>query len=170
MGELFASPFELLLGRKTYEIFAAHWPHVEKGNPIGELFNSVTKHVASGNPEFSPDWINSVTLGADAASTIRALKAMDGPDLLTQGSTELLHTLFAEDLVDELRLIVFPVVLGTGKRRFDGNATSGAWNLASSQTTPNGIAVQRYLRAGEVKTGDSQLDPPSAAELRQGTP
>lgn len=163
VGGMFAEPFDLLLGRRTWDIFAAHWPHVPSDHPdraLADLFNGLTKHVATHRPE-SLDWAGSQSLGEDAIEGVRRLKASDGPHLLTQGSTELLHQLFAADLVDELRLMTFPVVLGPGKRLFDAASSAGAFDLVSSITTPQGVVVSTYVRAGQVKTGDFSLEQPA---------
>src|SRR5207237_2373564 len=108
MGESFAKPFDLLLGRKTYEIFAAHWPFTEE--PPAGLFNSVTKYVATSSTE-PLAWANSVRLADDVPAAVAQLKAGDGPDLLTQGSSVLVQSLLEAGLVDELRLLTFPVLL-----------------------------------------------------------
>ncbi|MGN6314349.1 MAG: dihydrofolate reductase family protein, partial [Rhodanobacteraceae bacterium] len=121
MGGVFKRPFELLLGRRTYDIFAAYWPHVAEDAPhrnIADLFNGTTKHVATHHPA-TLHWRNSRALGPDIAAAVRELKRGDGPDLLTQGSSELVHQLLATDLIDELMLQVFPILLGRGKRLFD---------------------------------------------------
>ncbi len=120
MGEMFSRPFDLLLGRKTYEIFAGHWPYAH--DEIGALFGAATKYVATRNPDFEMTWENSVSLGADPVAAIRELKAGDGPDLLTQGSADFLQTVFANDLADEVQTLTFPVVLGGGNRLFQGAA------------------------------------------------
>src|SRR5579862_9876204 len=111
MGEIFGRPFDLLLGRKTYDIFAAHWPHVTDPNdPIAGLFNQVTKYVASrANPNLS--WQNSCWLGENTVGSLKRLRSEDGPDLLVQGSSDLLQTLWKSDLVDEFTVLTFPVVL-----------------------------------------------------------
>ena len=176
MGEIFARPFDLLLGRKTYDIFAAHWPYVqvEPGAPgfeefsaaVARRFNALTKYVATHRPE-SLTWQNSQALGPDLVERLRALKAGDGPDLLTQGSSELLQTLFAHDLVDELRTLTFPLVLGRGKRLFGGSALPTSLSLLKSVSTPNGIVVNTYARGGEVKTGSFALKEPTPAELER---
>jgi dihydrofolate reductase len=107
MVEMFSGPFDLLLGRRTYEIFAAHWPFVEGGDPIAERFNAVTKYVATSSAQ-PLAWQNTVALGGDVAAAIGRLKQEDGPTLLTQGSSVLLQTLLAHGLIDEFRLLVFP--------------------------------------------------------------
>src|SRR5690606_8840660 len=104
VGELFEKPFDLLLGRKTYDIFAAHWPYAGADDPIGPLFDRINKYVATRNPAFRTTWQNSHVLGPDALAAVKALKSEDGPDLLTQGSTDFLKTLFENDLVDEINL------------------------------------------------------------------
>ena len=148
---LFSQPFELLLGRRTYDIFAAYWPD-KNNHAIGNLFNSVPKHVATHRPE-SLDWHNSHELHGHIAEAIRALKQQDGPRLLTQGSSDLVRQLLAAGLVDELRLMIFPLVLGRGKRLFGSDALASAFTLADSASTPQGVLITRYLRSGEVRTG-----------------
>ena len=155
MGGVFKRPFELLLGRRTYDIFASYWPHVAEGAPhrnLADLFNGTTKHVATHRTD-TLEWNNSRALGTDIVAAVRELKRGDGPDLLTQGSSELVHQLLATDLVDELLLLVFPVLLGRGKRLFDDRAQASAFRLESSRTSPKGVLTNRYVRDGEVQTG-----------------
>jgi dihydrofolate reductase len=162
VGETFSAPFDLLLGRKTYDIFAAYWPYVQmdpKGSDfealnfdIARRFNATTKYVATHRPE-SLTWQNSRGLGADVIGTLRELKKQDGPALLTQGSSELVHLLLAHDLVDELRLLTYPLLLGRGKRLFGTDAAPAAFRLVASKFSPNGAVIATYTRAGEVKTG-----------------
>ena len=176
MGESFARPFDLLLGRKTYDIFAAHWPHVprdrnaegydEGSAQISEQFDACTKYVATHRPE-SLSWKNSRALGNDVPGALRALKKEDGPDLLTQGSTELIHLLLEHDLVDELRLLIYPLVLGKGKRLFSSAAPPGALSLKKSVVSPSGVIITTYERAGAVKTGSFALAEPTPAELER---
>ena len=167
MGEIFGRPFDLLLGRKTYEIFAAHWPYVtDPNNPIAGLFNKVTKYVAShSKPKLA--WQNSQWLGADTVAALRTLKGGDGPDLLVQGSGELIQTLWKNALVDEFSALTFPVVLGRGKRLFGSGATPSGLRLVKSQSFPTGVIVANYRPDGAVKTGDFQLAEPTAAELER---
>jgi dihydrofolate reductase len=169
MGESFGAPFELLLGRRTYDIFAAHWPYIEKGGedwPIAELFNGIAKHVATHRPD-SLSWQNSKPLGKDVAAAVRSLKQGEGPSLLTQGSSELVQLLLENDLADELRLLSYPVLLGKGKRLFGEKAHAGAFKLTKSVGTPSGVVLSTYQRAGDVKTGSFQLKNPSKAELER---
>jgi len=163
VGALFAGPFDLLLGRKTYEIFAAHWPFMPADDPIAAPFNRVTKYVASrtGVPL---TWENSVTL-SNAAADVARLKAEDGPTLLTQGSADLLQTLLAEGLVDELRLITFPVILGGGKRLFRDPAAPVTLKLAQSAVSPSGATLGVYTPTGPVQTGSFQMPEPSELEI-----
>ncbi|WP_213603826.1 dihydrofolate reductase family protein [Pseudoxanthomonas japonensis] len=155
MDGLFAQPFALLLGRRTYDIFAGYWPHVRSDAPhggIADAFNGAAKYVATHHPD-SLGWQHSHALGADVVSAVRALKHRDGPHLVTQGSSELLHQLLASDVVDELRLLTYPVLLGHGKRLFDDRTQAAAFRLAASRTTAAGVIVSRYLRDGDVRTG-----------------
>lgn len=155
MDGVFSRPFELVLGRRTYDIFAAYWPHVpidESYGNIADLFNGTVKHVATHHPD-TLGWQNSRALGADIAAAVRELKRSDGPDLVTQGSSELVHQLLATDLVDELRLLVYPILLGRGKRLFDDGTQPSAFRLDASKTSPNGVLTSRYVRSGEVQTG-----------------
>ena len=164
MGEIFGKPFDLLLGRKTYDIFAAHWPHVADPNdPIAGLFNQVTKYVAShSNPKLA--WQNSRWLGEDTVASLKSLKEEDGPDLLVQGSSDLLQTLWKNNLVDEFSVLIFPVLLGKGKRLFGDGATPSGLKLVKSQSYPTGVIVANYRPEGAVKTGSFQLAEPSEAE------
>jgi dihydrofolate reductase len=164
MGGIFTDPFELLLGRKTYEIFAAHWPFVGKDDPIGKVFNAVTKYVATTSTE-PLSWANSVALRGDAAAEIARLKQLDGPVLLTQGSSGLLQTLLAHDLIDEFRLLTFPLVLGPGKRLFGQGAKPEALKLTANTVSTTGVIMSVYERAGAIKTGTFELAQPSEAEI-----
>ena len=167
MGEIFGRPFDLLLGRKTYDIFAGHWPFVTDPNdPIAPMFNSITKYVASRS-RTSLDWQNSQLLGDDTVGALKKLKSGDGPDLLVQGSSDLLQTLWQNSLVDEFSVLTFPLVLGKGKRLFGDGAVPTALKLIKAQTFPTGVVVANYQPDGPVKIGDFQLAEPSAAELER---
>jgi dihydrofolate reductase len=176
MDETFSVPFDLLLGRKTYDIFAAYWPYVQmdpKASDFAALnveiarqFNAITKFVATHRPE-SLTWQNSRGLGTDVVAAVRELKKQDGPTLLTQGSSELVHLLLTHDLVDELRLLTYPLVLGRGKRLFGTDAAPAALRLVTSKVSPNGTVIATYARAGEVKTGSFAMEQPTAAETER---
>jgi dihydrofolate reductase len=153
--ELLSEPFELLLGRRTYDIWAAYWPHVPADSPahgIADLFNSVPKHVATHRAD-TLDWHNSHALEDDIAGAVSELKHQDGADLVTWGSGDMVRQLLAAGLVDELRLVIYPLVLGRGKRLFDDNAQASAFTLADSNTATSGALITRYVRSGEVRTG-----------------
>lgn len=167
MGQIFCRPFDLLLGRKTYDIFAAHWPYVTGPSvPIARIYNRVTKYVASrSNPTLT--WQNSQVLGKDTVAALKKLKSGDGPDLLVQGSSVLLQTLWKHGLVDEFSVLTFPMVLGKGKRLFGDGATPAGLKLVKSQSYRTGVIVANYMPDGEVKTGDFQLAEPSEAELER---
>jgi dihydrofolate reductase len=155
LQDLFSQPFELLLGRRTYGIFAAYWPRVPvdaASRAIADRFNSVPKHVATHRAE-TLDWQHSHALEGDLADAIRALKQQDGANLLTWGSADMVRQLLAAGLVDELRLMIYPVVLGRGKRLFGDNAQPSAFTLVHATSTPSGVLLTRYVRSGEVRTG-----------------
>lgn len=151
MGEEMAHPFDLLLGRKTFEIFAAYWPqHLE--DDAGAAFDRAIKYVAS-NTLKEHDWQTTVFIGGDVPELIRKLKEGDGPELQVYGSANLIQTLMVHDLVDEFWLRIFPVTLGTGKRLFAEGTTPAAYTLVDSKTSPNGVIFATLKRAGEVQTG-----------------
>lgn len=150
--DLHSQPFELLLGRHTYDIWAAYWPRVPAGNAIADQFNSVAKHVATHRAD-SLGWQNSHALKGEPADAVRSLKRKDGPNLVTWGSANMVRQLLAAGLVDELRLQIYPVVLGRGKRLFGDDAQASAFTLASSTRGASGVLVARYVRSGEVRTG-----------------
>jgi dihydrofolate reductase len=161
MGGIFSKPFELLLGRKTYEIFAAHWPY--QNDEIGAVFNPARKYVATSSRK-PLEWQNSVAIH-DVAKDVARLKQEDGPMLLTQGSSVLLQTLLENNLVDELFLLIFPVILGNGKRLFDKNTTPAALKLVDSKSTATGVTINTYRPGGAVQTGSFGHATPSEAEL-----
>jgi dihydrofolate reductase len=149
MGEQMTKPFDLLLGRKTFEIFASYWPkHEDKWPGI----NTVTKYVTS-NSLTKHEWNNSVFLKGDVANEINKLKEQDGPDLQVYGSGNLIQTLLKHDLVDELWLKIFPITLGKGKKLFTEGTIPAGWKLIDSKVSPQGVIVANYRREGEVKTG-----------------
>jgi len=159
-----SAPYELLLGRGTYEIFAAHWPHSE--GPIADRLNSTRKHVASRTLERA-EWSNSTVIEGDVAEYVKTLKAQDGPEIQVHGSPGLIQTLLEHDLVDEYRLWIFPVVLGRGKRFFGAGAVPLALRLAGSRVTKTGVTVNTYTRAGAIDIGSFEFDEPTEAELER---
>ena len=149
MTEQMNKPAELLLGRKTFQIFAGYWPQHEDEWPS---INRMTKYVAS-NTLTSSDWKNTVFLNGNAADKVRQLKQQDGPDLQVHGSGELIQTLMKNDLVDEFWLKIFPITLGTGKRLLDKGTIPASFTVIDTKTSPLGVIVATLKRAGDVKTG-----------------
>ena len=150
MGEQMSRPFDLLLGRKTYEIFAGYWPYQKDPSAAG--INTAKKYVASKTP-LKLDWSNSTLISGDLVQEIKKLKKQDGPELQVHGSGNFIQTLLNHDLVDELWLKIFPITLGMGKRLFAEGTTPAAFTLREAKTSPCGVIVASYDRAGEVKTG-----------------
>ncbi|HVV26280.1 MAG TPA: dihydrofolate reductase family protein [Candidatus Saccharimonadales bacterium] len=152
MGEQMSMPFDLLLGRKTYDIFAGYWPKQDPAGRVANPFNKATKYVVSnGQPKLT--WEKSVLIDGDVATKLKELKQQDGPLLQVHGSGQLIQTLLKHDLVDELWLKIFPVTVGQGKRLFAAGAIPAAFELTASQTTPKGVIFANYKRSGEIKTG-----------------
>ncbi|RUU89791.1 MULTISPECIES: dihydrofolate reductase family protein [unclassified Mesorhizobium] len=164
MDELFSKPFALLLGRRTYDIFAAYWPYQK--DSIADAFNPATKYVATHRPD-TLTWQNTQSLGPDIVAELRRLKQEDGPDLLIQGSGDLIQTLLANGLIDEIRLMIFPLLLGKGKRLFGDSAMPAAFKLIKSQATSTGVIMATYERSGEIKVGSFVTGEPSEAELER---
>ena len=165
MDSLFKEKFELLLGRKTYEIFAAYWPYYDEDSPdggIAKLFNQIKKHVVSRSGDVDTSWAGSVLL-RDMAD-VQRLRQEDGPNLVTQGSTELVHALLANDLVDGMSLFTIPALLGSGKKLFADGSAPHAWKLTRSRVSSTGVMIAHYERDGEIKTGDTAMENPSKAE------
>lgn len=161
MGALFEESFDLLLGRKTWEIFAAHWPYVGPDDPIGPAFDKANKYVLTRGTE-PLEWQNSHRVGSIDA--VAGIKAGEGPDILIQGSTTLYPGLFAAGLVDRLFVMTFPVVLGSGKRLFGAGTPPFALKLVEHQASTTGVTMTTYEPAGEVPIGSFQMDEPSARE------
>jgi dihydrofolate reductase len=147
--EQMGKPFDLLLGRKTFEIFASYWPHHEDGWPG---VNEAAKYVAS-NTLARHEWNNSVILKGDIPEEIKKLKQQAGPDLKVYGSGNLIQTLLKHDLIDELWLKIYPITLGMGKRIFTEGTIPAAFSVHGSTISPSGVIVASFKRAGEVKTG-----------------
>ncbi|MBU4038528.1 MAG: dihydrofolate reductase family protein [Alphaproteobacteria bacterium] len=163
MGEAMGEDYDLLLGRRTYEIFAAYWPQMD--DEIGRTFNAINKYVAAG-PDTPLTWVHSHRLEGDLAEAVRTLKATEGRDLLIQGSSEVIHTLLAEDLIDQLTLLTFPVMLGAGKRLFDDGAHPRAWTLTKTRQSASGVVANTWERTdlppptgsfAEVEPGEAEL-------------
>jgi dihydrofolate reductase len=151
MGEATSKPFAMVLGRKTYDIMAAHWPHAseEEGGPI---FNQATKYVASRSRP-TLEWNNSFLIEGDAADGLAALKQEDGPELQVHGSSNLIQSLLRHNLVDEYRLWIFPVVIGSGKRLFSDGAITAGLRLVDSKVSTTGVVIGTYEPAGEIAIG-----------------
>lgn len=149
MNKQMSMPFDLLLGRKTFDIFASYWPqHPEEARGM----NTAIKYVVSNEP-VPTDWDKTVQISGDVVSEIRKLKESNGPMLQVHGSSNLLQTLLKNDLVDEFWLKIFPVTLGKGKRLFGEGTIPAALKLTSSEVTPSGVIVASYKRDGDVKLG-----------------
>ena len=162
MGEAMGEDYDLLLGRRTYEIFAAYWPFMD--DEIGRTFNAINKYVVAA-PDTPMTWAGSHRLEGEAADAVRKLKQTDGRDLLIQGSSEVIHTLLAADLIDALTVLTFPVVLGKGKRLFDDRSRPHAWTMTKTRHSTTGVVVSHYERGGEAPTGSFGSDNPGEAEL-----
>jgi dihydrofolate reductase len=150
MGDAMSSPFDLVLGRRTYDIFAAHWPHAD--DPGAKPLNEATKHVASrGRPKL--EWERSVLIEGDAAEGIAALKTGNGPELQVHGSGNLIQTLLRHNLIDRYHLWVFPVVIGSGKRLFAEGTIPAGLKLVDNQVSSTGVSIGTYEPTGELVTG-----------------
>jgi dihydrofolate reductase len=169
MDELLAKPFDLLLGRKTYDIFAAHWPHV-KNDPdklnamAADKLNGARKYVVSKTLA-KAGWQNSTLITGDAAKEIREIKNQDGPEIQVHGSSNLIQTLLKNDLIDEFRVWTFPLVVGNGKRLFGEGTIPAGLKLLDCKTSTTGVSIATYARSGEIKTGSVALENPTEAEL-----
>ena len=152
--ERLAKPVDLLLGRKTFDGWETFWPTHSNFWPNAM---TATKYVAS-NTRDSSDWQPTVFLSGDLAENVRELKQIDGPDLHVMGSADMLQTLFKNDLVDALELMIIPVTLGSGKRLFQDGTIPAAFKVTSSQVAPKGIIIATYERDGDVKTGTPQIE------------
>lgn len=173
IGAFFAEPYDLLLGRRTYDIFAAYWPYAQGENAaMGEAFTTAAKYVLTRGAAPLP-WANSHRLtGIDA---VAALKATDGPDLLIQGSSTLYPALLAAGLLDRLQLMIFPIVLGHGKRLFGDGTSSAGLKLTEHQVTASGVVIASYAPAGAVETGwaghriDSEAEQDRQRRMAEGS-
>jgi dihydrofolate reductase len=165
MGESMSQPFDLLLGRRTYEIFAAYWPY-QKGDPTAEKFNSIQKYVVAGHPvELS--WQNSTLLTGDVPAELKKLKEQDGPDLFVNGSGKLVQTLLQNNLVDVLHTWVFPVTIGTGKKLFAEGTQPAQWKLTDVRIASTGVIMASYLPDGAIQLGSFVPDEVSSQEIER---
>ncbi len=151
MGAQMANPFDLLLGRKTYEIFAAYWPNA-KNEPLADKLNQAKKYVVSTTLR-GLEWNNSTFITGDIVDEIKKLKTKEGPEIQVHGSSNLIQTLLKNDLVDEFRLKIFPVTIGTGKRLFGDGTIPASFKLLESKISTTGVIVATYVREGEIKIG-----------------
>lgn len=162
MGELMSKPFDLLLGRRTYEIFAAHWPYQK--DQIGDLFNRINKYVVATTP-IDTSWKNSFLIDKNVVNELKKLKEQDGNDLLVHGSGKLVQTLLANHLVDELHTWIHPITLGKGKKLFEEGTQAQQWKMTRSVVSKTGVIIASYVPDGEVKSGSFIPDKPSEAEM-----
>jgi dihydrofolate reductase len=162
---LIMGDYDLLLGKRTYDIFAAYWPY-NQDDPIGEKFQRINKYVLTHSDQ-PLDWENSHRLSGKTAEAVAELKRSEGRDLLIQGSSTLYPELLSARLIDRLVLITFPLVLGKGKRIFDGSEKAGALQLVEHFVSSTGVVLTTYEPAGEVRTGTFETKEPSEAELER---
>jgi dihydrofolate reductase len=158
-----ARPHDIMLGRKTYEIFAAHWPFAGDDDPMAVTINNATKYVASTTLK-SLDWQNSVLLEGDLAQAVAKLKEGDGPDIEVAGSSRLIQTLLSAGLVDEFSMWIFPVVVGPGKRLFDKGTLPSGLELVESKLSTTGVLMNTYRAAGAIRAGSFAFEEPTELE------
>lgn len=175
VGESANKPFALILGRRTYEIFAAHWPYVNEkhkenpkdnalDDPFADALNAARKYVISDAP-LTLSWNNTTLVTGNVVKEIQKLREENGPELQVHGSGNLIQTLLKHDLVDELRIMIFPITLGTGKKLFAEGTQPFAFKLTKSETSNTGVIMAVYERAGKVQVGTAEFDTPTEAEL-----
>jgi dihydrofolate reductase len=152
LSEIMNAPFELLLGKTTYDIFAAYWPNAKKDLNVADPFNSTKKYVVS-HKSFEPSWHNSVCITGDVVAQLKKLKEEDGPDLWVWGSGNLIQTLLKEHLLDQMHLWIYPITIGTGKRLFADGTQAETFKLVESKTSTTGVVIATFEPAGELKTG-----------------
>ena len=166
LDRIFKQKIDLLLGRKTYEIFAGYWPYYDEGGSDGGIakrFNEIKKYAVSRSGDVDTSWAGSVLLRD--IPDVKRLKQEDGPNLVTQGSTELVHALLANDLVDAMSIFTTPVVLGGRKKLFADGSAPHSYELTGSRVSSTGVMIAHYERAGEIKISDAALDAPSEREI-----
>jgi len=164
LAKIMSNPFDLLLGRRTYEIFSAYWPY--QNDVIGEKFNRINKYVVGTTP-VDTSWKNSFLINKDVVNELKKLKAQDGPDLLVHGSSVLIQTLFANQLVDVLHTWTCPLTLGKGKKLFQEGTPTQEWKLTESTITTTGVIIANYVPGGEVRPGSYVPDQVSDAEIER---
>lgn len=165
LGQVMSKPFDLLLGRRTYEIFSAYWPYQGSEHPIASLFNRINKYVVSNTP-VDLSWENSTRISGDTISELRKLKEQDGPDLLVHGSSILIQTLLSNKLVDELHIWTFPITLGEGRKLFQDGTQAAQWKVTDAVVAKTGALVVSYVPDGDVQLGSFIGDvPASEAEM-----
>ena len=165
MGEASQVPYDLLLGRKTYEIFAAHWPFLEN-DPTADKFNKATKYVATRTLK-SATWENTKLLQKDMAEQIKQLKSQDGIELQVHGSGNLIQTLLKHNLIDEFRVWIFPAVIGKGKRLFEDGTVPANLKLTDHKVSGSGVIITTYVPNGEIQIGSFALEEPTAQETER---
>lgn len=165
MSEFMARPFELLLGRKTYEIFAAHWPYI-KNDPTADKFNSIKKYVVSKTVN-KLNWNNSHLIKTNVVQEIGKLKEQDGPELQVHGSSNLVKTLVNAKLVDLFNIWTFPVTVGKGKQLFGEGTNASNLKLVDVKSSDTGVIIATYQPAGELKTGSFALENETKEELKR---
>jgi dihydrofolate reductase len=162
LTKIFSTPFDLLLGRRTYEIFAAYWPY--QNDEIAEKFNKINKYVVGTTP-VDTSWKNSILINKDVVNELKKLKQQDGPDLLVHGSSRLIQTLLANKLIDVMHIWTYPITLGKGKKLFQEGTPALEWKMTESAITQKGIIITTYVPDGEVKLGSFESAAISDAEI-----
>jgi dihydrofolate reductase len=162
LNKIMSTPHDLLLGRRTYEIFSAYWPY--KNDAIGETFNRINKYVVATTP-IDTSWKGTILINRDVVNELKKLKQQNGPDLFVWGSSRLIQTLLSNHLVDELHVWTFPITLGKGKKLFEEGTQAQQWKLTESEVSTTGVVIASYVPDGEVKYGSFVPEEVSEAEL-----
>lgn len=160
--KIMSTTFDLLLGRRTYEIFAAHWPY--QNDAISEIFNRINKYVVATTP-IDMSWKNSILINKDVVNELKKLKGQDSPDLMVWGSSRLVQTLLSNHLIDILHTWTYPLTLGTGKKLFEEGTQAQQWKVTHSEVSPKGVIYASYVPNGAVECGSFGTDKVSEAEL-----
>ncbi|ACT92601.1 dihydrofolate reductase family protein [Dyadobacter fermentans] len=165
MDEGMSRPYDLLLGRKTYDIFAAHWPFMEN-DPTAEQFNACNKYVATQTLK-DATWQNTVLLNGDTLAQLKALKSEDGIDLQVHGSADFIQTLLRHNLIDEMNIWIFPLVIGQGKKLFANGTVPSNLKLTKHSVSSTGVIMTTYVPDGEIKVGSFALEEPTELEIKR---